>query len=54
MKLKMNIMKNILLILLALIAIVMVVLGISANALPPVFTGIGFIVIAILFYNKKW
>lgn len=53
MVLKMNIMKNILLILLVLIAIVMIIMGISANALPPVFTGIGFIVIATLFYKKR-
>lgn len=46
-------MKKILLVLLTLIAIVMIILGINANALPPVFTGMGFIIIAILFYNKK-
>lgn len=45
-------MKNILLILLALIAIIMIILGIRGSVLPPVFTGIGFIVIAILFYKK--
>lgn len=44
-------MKNTLLILLALIAIVMIVLGASAGALPPVFTGIGFILIAALLYK---
>ena len=44
-------MKNILIILLALIAIVMIILGVSASALPPVFTGIGFILIAIFFYK---
>lgn len=40
-----------LLILLAIIAIVMIVLGISAGALPPALTGIGFILIAALFYK---
>lgn len=46
-------MKNILLILLALIAIVMIIMGISASSLPPVFTGIGFIVIAFLLYRNE-
>lgn len=44
-------MKNTLLILLALIAIAMIILGIMADALPPIFTGIGFFVI-IIFLNK--
>lgn len=47
----MNIMKNIILILLVLIAIVMIILGISSSTLPPVFTGIGFILIAALLYK---
>lgn len=46
-------MKNILLILLVIIAIVMIVLGAQASALPPALTGVGFIVIAILFYRNN-
>lgn len=46
-------MKNILLILLALIAVVMIVLGARAGALPPALTGVGFIVIAVLFYMNN-
>ena len=44
-------MKYFLLIFLALIAIVMIILGINADALPPIFTGVGFLVI-IVFLNK--
>lgn len=44
-------MKTILLILLALIAIVMVFMGIKGSVLPPVFTGIGFIIIAVFLYK---
>ena len=46
-------MKNTLLILLALIAVAMIVLGVKAGALPPALTGVGFIVIAILFYRNR-
>ena len=46
-------MKNILLILLALIAIVMIVLGVRASVIPPALTGVGFIVIAVLFYRNR-
>ena len=46
-------MKNTLLILLALIAIVMIVLGVRASVLPPALTGVGFIVIAVLFYRNR-
>ncbi|SDE36415.1 hypothetical protein [Ulvibacter litoralis] len=45
-------MKNMLLITLVLIAIVMVILGIIGKMLPPALTGIGFIIISILFYKK--
>jgi hypothetical protein len=45
-------MKNILLIVLVIIAIIMIVLGIRADVLPPVFTGIGFIVISFLLYKS--
>ena len=46
-------MKNILLICLIIIAIAMIYLGVSAEILPPTLTGVGFIVIAALFYDKK-
>ena len=45
-------MKNTLLIVLVLIAIAMVVIGIIAKILPPALTGIGFIIISILFYKR--
>jgi hypothetical protein len=46
-------MKNSLLIGLITIAIVMVIMGVSAKMAPPALTGIGFIIIAILFFKKK-
>jgi len=46
-------MKNTLLILLALIAVAMIVLGVRASVLPPALTGVGFIVIAVLFYRNR-
>lgn len=46
-------MKKILLVLLILIAIVMIFLGIKADMIPPTLTGVGFIIIAILFFQKK-
>lgn len=46
-------MKNALLILLVLIAIAMIIIGIKAGILPPPLTGIGFIIIAWLFYREK-
>ena len=46
-------MKNNLLIILLVISIAMIVIGISAKILPPALTGIGFIVIAIILYEKK-
>ncbi|MFW5781130.1 MAG: hypothetical protein ACOCXD_01030 [Bacteroidota bacterium] len=46
-------MKNILLILLIIIAIIMIILGITASVLPPVFTGIGFIIIAGFLYKYR-
>lgn len=46
-------MKQILLILLFIVAIVMIYLGLyNGTKLPPVFSGIGFIIIAALFLNK--
>ncbi|NJN26756.1 MAG: hypothetical protein HC819_12680 [Cyclobacteriaceae bacterium] len=46
-------MKNILLILLGIIAIVMIIISIQGGILPPGLTGIGFIIIAWLFYKNK-
>ncbi len=46
-------MKNVLLMLLLIVAVVMIVLGAQASILPPALTGVGFILIALLFYNKK-
>ncbi|WP_226064563.1 hypothetical protein [Kaistella polysaccharea] len=46
-------MKNLLLVLLLIIAIAMIVLGIKGKILPPTLTGIGFIIIGVLFYQKK-
>ncbi|MGZ0015174.1 hypothetical protein [Yeosuana sp. AK3] len=46
-------MKTILLILLIIVAIVMIALGIRANILPPTLTGVGFIIIALMLYQKK-
>lgn len=45
--------KNILLVLLLIIAVIMIVLGISSGALPPLLSGIAFVLISILFYNKS-
>ncbi|MFD2904021.1 hypothetical protein ACFS6I_08810 [Sphingobacterium anhuiense] len=42
-------MKTILIILLILVALLMIYLGIKAAILPPILTGVGFIIIAILF-----
>lgn len=42
-------MRNILLILLVVLALVMIYLSFQLGALPPGLTGIGFIVIAVLF-----
>ena len=46
-------MKNSLLIALIIVAIAMIIIGISAKIAPPVLTGLGFIIIAILFKEKK-
>lgn len=40
-------------VLLIIIALIMIVLGIANSIIPPVLTGIGFIVIAVIFFNKK-
>ena len=46
-------MRNFLLILLVAIALVMIYLSFRLNVLPPGLTGVGFIVIAILFRHPK-
>jgi hypothetical protein len=46
-------MKNYLIIALIIIAIAMIIIGVSAKILPPALTGVGFIIIAILFYKSK-
>lgn len=46
-------MKNYLIIALMITAIAMIVIGISAKILPPALTGVGFIIIAILFYKSN-
>jgi uncharacterized membrane protein YbaN (DUF454 family) len=46
-------MKNILLILLVIISFVMIALGAKVEILPPALTGVGFLIIAYLFFNKK-
>jgi uncharacterized protein YqgC (DUF456 family) len=44
-------MKNTMLVLLLIIALVMIFLGAKSSMLPPVLTGIGFILIAVLIYT---
>jgi len=46
-------MKNALLLLLLLVAAAMIFLGIQNSMMPPILTGAGFVVIALLFYNQK-
>jgi hypothetical protein len=46
-------MKIVLLILLLLVAIAMIIIGIKAAILPPALTGVGFIIIAWLFYKSN-
>jgi uncharacterized membrane protein YbaN (DUF454 family) len=48
-------MKQVLLILLCIVAILMIYLGVNSGINPPIFTGIGFVIIAALFLlkNKK-
>lgn len=46
-------MKNLLLILLIILAISMIVIGIYSKIIPPVLTGIGFLLIAKLTHQKK-
>ncbi len=46
-------MKNILIVILILVAVAMIYLGVKGNIIPPALTGIGFFIIAALFYVKK-
>ncbi len=46
-------MKNILMVILILVGLAMIYLGIKGNIIPPTLTGIGFFIIAALFYVKK-
>ena len=46
-------MKNILLIALLILAIAMIIIGVSKEIIPPTLTGIGFIIIAALFYERR-
>lgn len=46
-------MKNILLILLVVIAIAMIIISLKAGIPAPGLTGIGFIIIAYLFYQRS-
>ncbi len=46
-------MKSLLIIILIIIAIIMMVLGIQSNIAPPVLTGIGFLIISAILYQKK-
>jgi hypothetical protein len=47
------IMKNVLLISLLLLAIAMIVVGIKSQIVPPILTGVGFVIIAELFRRGK-
>lgn len=46
-------MTKILIIILIAIALIMIYLGLNSRINPPIFTGIGFIIIAALFLLKK-
>lgn len=45
--------KNFLIIALLILAIVMLYIGITGKMIPPALTGVGFLIIAYLFYDKK-
>lgn len=45
--------KKVLLVLLLIIAVAMVLISIKSKILPPALTGLGFVIIAILFYKEK-
>jgi len=44
---------KVLLILLVLVAAVMIYLGVKGNMKPPIFTGVGFVIIAFLFIKSS-
>ena len=48
-----NMIKNFLLIVLLILATAMLYIGITGKIIPPALTGVGFLVIAYLFYDKK-
>ncbi len=43
----------IIILILIVLAVVMIIIGINANITPPILTGIGFIIIAYLFYKRN-
>lgn len=45
--------KNFLIIALLILAIAMLYIGITGKMIPPALTGVGFLIIAYLFYDKK-
>ena len=45
--------KNFLLIVILILAIAMLYIGITGKIIPPALTGVGFLVIAYLLYDKK-
>lgn len=45
--------KNFLLIALLILAIAMLYIGITGKMIPPALTGVGFLIIAYLFFEKK-
>lgn len=48
-----NMIKNFLLIVILILAIAMLYIGITGKIIPPALTGVGFLIIAYLFYDKK-
>ena len=46
-------MKKLLLALLILIAVAMIIMGILSKILPPALTGVGFIIISIMLFQKE-
>jgi hypothetical protein len=46
-------MKNILIVVLILFALAMIIIGVQSEIVPPILTGIGFIIIAALFKVKS-
>jgi len=44
---------QVLLILLVIVGIVMIIMGVKANMKPPILTGVGFFIIALLFQSNS-